>query len=720
MKSLSFAILAVLLIALGPFSADAQDVPPSGETPPSEAQQLIHLLENPEARQSLIDSLRAVAAEAEPTEPLPVQDTSLGRFIAEATTDTFETAAETVMALWTRIVSAPEAFDSLTAEQLELLFEALRALLLVIVTTAAVYLFLRVVFRRIVRRIGARTEGAGFLRTLSMLLTVTAMDAVVILLAWSVGYLAALFAYGESGVIGVRQSLYLNAFLIVGMTKVILRAVLSPSAQSLRFVNVSPPAARTMARWFGLIASILGYGQLLVVPIVNEQASINAGRGISTLIAVFALLLAAWLTLRSRGPVTSWLLSPEAESKAGVTRFLARRWHFPVLIYLFGLFLIVTARPDGLIWPVLVNSAQVVAVIVAGALIIGAIGRHINNGVHLPETVTGKLPTLESRLNAFVPKALFVLRGLVIFGVVLFACNSINFIDLGGWIAGESGRRFMAAAVSISVMLLVGFGLWLALVSWVDYRLNPDFGTVPTSREQTLLSLLRNAATIVLSVILLMFILSEMGVDIAPLIASAGVFGLAIGFGAQKLVQDIITGIFIQFENMMNVGDVVTLGGTSGVVEKLTIRSVSLRDVHGVFHVIPFSSVDMVSNFVKDYGMFVADIGIAYRENVQDGRDAMQAAFQELKAGEFGKFILEDMQWFGVQALGDSAVVLRARIKCLAGQQWGIGREYNEICKRIMDERGIEIPYPHQTIYFGENKDGTAPALRVAQTDPTS
>lgn len=715
MKSLLFALIALSFVALGSLPAVAQQ-----ETPPSEAQQLIDLLENPEARQSLIDSLRAAVENAAPAEPLPVQDTSFGRFIAEATTEAIETAAGTATALWNRVVTAPEAFNSLTAEQIELLAEALQALVLVILTTGSVYLLLRVVFRRIVRKIGARTENAGFLRTFSMLLAVVAMDALLILVAWSVGYLAALFAYGESGVIGVRQSLYLNAFLVVGLTKVILRAVLSPTTQSLRFVNVSTPAARTMARWFGLIASILGYGQLLVVPIVNEQASMGAGRGISTLIALVALLLAAWLTLRSRSAVASWLLTPEAESKAGIARFLARRWHIPVLVYLFGLFLIVAARPDGLIWPVLVNSAQVIGVVVAGAFLIGAISRYIDSGVHLPDSVTGKLPTLERRLNAFVPKALFVVRGVVIFCVVLFACNSINFIDLGGWIAGDSGRRFMAAAVSISVMLLVGFGLWLALVSWIDYRLNPDFGTVATSREQTLLSLLRNAATIVLSVILLMFILSEMGVDIAPLIASAGVLGLAIGFGAQKLVQDIITGIFIQFENMMNVGDVVTLGGTSGVVEKLTIRSVSLRDVHGVFHVIPFSSVDMVSNFVKDYGMFVADIGIAYREKVEDGKDAMMAAFAELKAGDFGKFILEDMQWFGVQALGDSAVVLRARIKCLPGQQWGIGREFNEICKRIMDERGIEIPYPHQTIYFGENKDGSAPALRVAQSDPAA
>ncbi|MEX2518231.1 MAG: mechanosensitive ion channel domain-containing protein, partial [Paracoccaceae bacterium] len=199
-----------------------------------------------------------------------------------------------------------------------------------------------------------------------------------------------------------------------------------------------------------------------------------------------------------------------------------------------------------------------------------------------------------------------------------------------------------------------------------------------------------------------------------PLIASAGVFGLAIGFGAQKMVQDIITGVFIQFENAMNVGDVVSLNGTTGVVEKLTIRSVSLRDVEGAFHIIPFSSVDMVTNFMREYGNFVCDMGIAYREDINQAKQAMHDAFDELRANpDWTHFILDDLQWFGLQALADSSVVLRARIKCAPGQQWGVGRAYNEVCKRIFDERDIEIPFPHQTIYFGVDKSGNAPPLHI-------
>ena len=215
-----------------------------------------------------------------------------------------------------------------------------------------------------------------------------------------------------------------------------------------------------------------------------------------------------------------------------------------------------------------------------------------------------------------------------------------------------------------------------------------------------------------------MFALAEIGLDIGPLLASAGVLGLAIGFGAQKLVQDIITGVFIQFENAMNVGDVVTVGGTTGVVEKLTVRSVSLRDVQGTFHIIPFSSVDMVSNFMRDFSYFVCDMGIAYREDVEEAKQAMFDAFDELKADpEQRANIMGEMEWFGVNSFGDSAVVVRARIKTVPGTQWGLGRAYNGILKRIFDARGIEIPFPHQTIFFGEAKDGRTQALRLKQVD---
>ena len=222
-------------------------------------------------------------------------------------------------------------------------------------------------------------------------------------------------------------------------------------------------------------------------------------------------------------------------------------------------------------------------------------------------------------------------------------------------------------------------------------------------------------------ILTLMFCLSEIGINIGPLLASAGVLGLAIGFGAQSMVKDIITGIFIQFENAINVGDVITVGGITGTVEKLSVRSVSLRDGHGVFHIIPFSSVNMVSNSMREFSYSVCEMGIAYKENVEDAKQAMHDAFDRLMEDtEIAKSIIAPLEWFGINSFGDNAVVLRTRIKTAPGKQWAIGRAYNGYIKTVFDERHIEIPFPQQTIWLGEAKDGSTQPFRIEDAPKTA
>lgn len=705
MRLTLFALVFFTTVFSGMAFAQAAD-------PAPEAQQLIDLLEDDTAREALIASLREVATATEAV-PEAEEGVSFGRQIARLTSGFVEAAAGSFASALAGITSVTSTLGSLDADQFAGLLDALIALAVVFIATTISYICLRYFAKRISRSMGARAHDWDVLRTLAVAIVTTVMDAFVVILAWGLGYLAALYLHGDPGTIGVRQSLYLNAFLLVGLAKVLFRAVLSPSTNELRFVAISDAASKHMSFWLGSIATVIGYGQLLIVPIVNRQASFSAGRGISTLLAFVAIIMALMLVLRARKSVATWFLGENPEEKPSVIRFAARNWYVPVVLYLLGLAIIVAARPDGLIWPVLLTTGQVIAVITLGLLASGGLSRFGSRGLRLPEVVSSRMPSLEGRVNALFVRILDIIRVVISICVLGFALDFAGAIDFSGLLQSDFGKWIVGTGVSVGLILLFGFLAWLTLVSWVDYRLNPEYGSTPTSREKTLLTLLRNAATIALMVIIAMFALSEMGIDIAPLIASAGVLGLAIGFGAQKLVQDIITGVFIQFENAINVGDVVTLGGTTGTAEKLTIRSITLRDVNGTVHLIPFSSVDMVSNYVKDFSYYVCDLGIAYRENIDDGREAMLEAFEQLRGGENAEFIEGDLEWFGVQALGDSAVVLRARIKCVPGKQWGVGRAYNELCKRVLDARGIEIPFPHQTIYFGENKDGSAPALHL-------
>ena len=409
-------------------------------------------------------------------------------------------------------------------------------------------------------------------------------------------------------------------------------------------------------------------------------------------------------------------LAEEPKPK-GAYATLVRHWHWIALLWLGWLLVTMLARSEAALYGAARLSLSLAGGIVLAIVLSGTLGRAVGRGIALPAAVIERLPRLQPRLNAFVPQLLVALRVLAVIAALLAALWIGGAVDLGAWLSTPAGLALVGTIVSVVAVLAAAGLVWLALTSWVEYRLNPDFGSVPTAREQTLLTLLRNAATIALLVITLMFALAELGLNIGPLIASAGVIGLAIGFGAQKLVQDVITGVFIQLENAMNVGDVVTAGTTTGVVERLTIRSVSLRDLNGTYHLIPFSSVDAVANFSRDYSHYVVDMGVAYREDTDEVKAAMFDAFAELRLHpEQGGNVIGDFEWFGLDQFADSAVIVRARIRTLPGKQWGVGRAYNEIVKRIFDARGIEIPFPHTTLYFGEDKKGRTQPVRIERT----
>ena len=230
--------------------------------------------------------------------------------------------------------------------------------------------------------------------------------------------------------------------------------------------------------------------------------------------------------------------------------------------------------------------------------------------------------------------------------------------------------------------------------------------------------MLRKALLIVVTTIVSFIVLSEIGVNIGPLLAGAGVVGLAIGFGSQTLVKDVITGVFILAEDQFAVGDVVRVNDKAGLVEEITIRTIRLRDVGGNVHMIPFSSVGMVENMTKDFSRYLFDVGIAYRENVDDVIDVLRELGAEMQEDEYyGEMINQPIEIMGLQKFDDSAVIVRARLTTKPIKQWEVGREFNRRMKRRFDELGIEIPFPHQTIYFGEDKAGNAPPASVEVID---
>lgn len=233
-------------------------------------------------------------------------------------------------------------------------------------------------------------------------------------------------------------------------------------------------------------------------------------------------------------------------------------------------------------------------------------------------------------------------------------------------------------------------------------------------RVATLGRVFRYLASVAITLIAGMLILGELGISVAPILGAAGVVGLAVGFGAQSLVKDYFSGFFLLLENQMRQGDVVEVAGIGGIVEDLTLRYVQLRDYDGNVHFIPNGTITTVTNKTRGHAFAVVDVGVAYRENVDAALEVMRQTGEALRAdAQWQARILEPVEIVGVEHWADSAVILRCRFKVAPIEQWSVRREYLRRLKQAFDDAGIEIPFPHLTLYAGQLKDGGAPPFRI-------
>ncbi len=275
-----------------------------------------------------------------------------------------------------------------------------------------------------------------------------------------------------------------------------------------------------------------------------------------------------------------------------------------------------------------------------------------------------------------------------------------------------SWESIIATCLRITIILFfawLGMKILQKILKRLEQRLlkqSAAAGEPPSEsqkRVETLVRLVKQGAFIALWVTVGLVLLKEIGVEVGPIIASAGIAGLAIGFGAQNLVRDIISGFFIILENQVRVGDVAIINSTGGLVEKINFRTIVLRDLGGIVHVFPNGTITTLSNLTNEWSAYIFDIGVAYKEVTDEVIAVMKKVGEELKQDEtIGPLMLELPEIFGVDKFDNSAVVIKGRIKTKPISQWQVGREYLRRVKLAFDENDIEIPFPHQTIYFGE------------------
>ena len=536
---------------------------------------------------------------------------------------------------------------------------------------------------------------------------------------------------GPSQRMGVIILLLVNAYLLAGVITRLGRALAEPDVEHLRLVPLNNEGAQYVCIWIRRMAFVAIYGFTAIKVAALLTLPENVGLLMQSVVGLILTAMAVVLILQNREPVSAWIRgdSETHDTMQIVRNRLAATWHVVALIYVILVFVVWMLQIEGGF--LFLTRAAIITIVVPAIarLVIIVADRIIDRGIQLNDDLRARYPLLESRVNRYIPagkRLIHTFIGAVAVVIILDAWGT----GLIGWLSSDSGQVVIARLITIGVLIIVAQIIWEIVNVFIERALEENGDAVYKTRRDrvriaTLLPLFRHVVRVVLIGLVVLISLSELGINIAPLLAAAGVLGLAVGFGAQTLVKDIINGVFILLEDGIAVDDIVDVGnGHAGVVESMSIRTVTLRDLGGTVHVIPFGEVTSIKNLTREFAFALLDVGVAYREDLNE----VIATLKEVAEGlcqdpEFQNDILEPLEVLGLDEFGDSALIVKVRLKTLPAKQWRVKREYNARIKEAFDAKGIEIPFPHHTIYFGEDKSGKAPPAFVellAQNDETT
>ena len=515
------------------------------------------------------------------------------------------------------------------------------------------------------------------------------------------------------------RSIVFHVFIVLFGYRVVMeavRALLSPEEPGLRILWMKDESAYYYWVWLRRFADYTGLyflvvGILSLVPFPHSPFLFIRG----LLLLVYPCMITAFVLQVAKDLRTRVNESPpDGESAHGRwARLAVRLLPLLTIVYAWAFFLVLIAsREEGFDF---VSRATLGTVVTIPALIAA---------LHLLDLLFDKLFDVHERINERVPvieeradRDLAIVRQVSAGALVVIAAGVVaEFwgIPVSTFVVSEIGSTILIRAVTISITLSVVFMILQLSRVLAVYLLREAEGRVVTQKTRTLVPMIRTAFNITAVFVGGIVILDQIGVDTTPILAGAGILGLAVGFGSQTLVKDLINGLFILFEESIRVGDWAQVGSKDGEVESVGLRTVQLRDLKGNVHVIPNSSIDVLTNFSKEFSRSVMDIGVAYREDIDEVIEILKELGEELRNDpEFGDRILGPLEVFGLDRFEDSAVVVRIRFNTRPMKQWGVKREYYRRMKRVFDERGIEIPFPHRTLYMGEPKEGPAPPVYV-------
>ncbi len=506
-------------------------------------------------------------------------------------------------------------------------------------------------------------------------------------------------------------SSFINAYVSTRITMAILRLLVSPEGPGLCVLPVSHATTRTVLFWMRCIVIVAAFGMAFGDALANLGGGEASRMAFIKLISLFAHIAAVILILKLRVPVGRAIAAkPGAHGVFAAARnWLARVWVLFAVVFIIGAWVVwALGVEDG--FPKLIHFIGASAGILIGARVVtilvqGALGRMFRLRDGNDASADGARVRLARR---YYP----IISGLVSFFMTVLTIIALFQawgLDAFEWFAkGPVGRSLTSAALTILVAAVVAVSVWEGASYSIERRIalwTEHGDLMRAARLRTLLPMMRTGLFIVVVLVVGLTALNEIGINTTPLLASASIVGVALGFGSQKLVQDFITGIFLLMENAMQVGDWVTVAGVSGTVEYLSVRTVRLRGGDGSLYTIPFSSVTTVNNTNRGVGNAAMSVSIAYGADVDRAMEELKKIGKELRADPaYQKLILKDLEIWGVDAMDGSKITLVGQMQCTDSGRWGVQRELNRRILRRFREIGVEMANPHASYLFPQQE----------------
>lgn len=711
----------ILLLLLCLFGAPAQAVTIPGvttnasssqpTTPEPDVEQkkaaygaLADVLENDTSRKELIDQLRTVA-KTPPQEPVPVitpPEVVSDKTVLENVTDVSRHYGEALSSrfaqLYRNLIGSPhKPFNPQTFGN------AASHFMMLAVAIFTFYWLTRLCAWPVYQKMGKwgrkkNREKSSWFHLPLMITGAFVIDLLLLALTLFVGQMLSDNLNGGNKTIAFQQSLFLNAFALIEFFKALLRLIFCPRVADLRPFTINDDSAKYWALRLSILSGLIGYGLLVAVPIISNQVNVQMGALANVLIMLCITVWALYLIFRNKKAITDGLLHLADRSLSFFSLFIrafALVWHWLASAYFIVLCFFSLFDPGNSLKFMMGATLHSLAIIGIAAFVSGLLSRWISKTITLSPQVQRNYPELQKRVNGWISASLKVARILTVCIAIMLLLSAWSLFDFWNWMHNGAGEKTVDILIRIALILFFSAIGWTLLASLIENRLVSDIHgrPLPSARARTLLTLFRNALAVIISTITIMIVLSEIGVNIAPLLAGAGALGLAISFGSQTLVKDIITGIFIQFENGMNTGDLVTIGPLTGTVERMSIRSVGVRQDTGAYHIIPWSSITTFANFVRGIGSVVANYDVDRHEDADKAKQALRAAVEELmEMEEIRGLVIGEPSFAGIVGLTNTAFTLRVSFTTQPLKQWTVRFALDSMVKKHFDIADVRPP----------------------------